>query len=160
MIKQIMIRAHQLAKGFEGHYSARLSLALRQAWSETKAPMLSGLKLCRSVIMTEEATVITEAHSGWSKGWVARVTLAPVGAKFDLDRRFVNADDRDVNRAGNGYLTYSTRFMADGIYEADTVRRSMESQRVYFRIATGIVIEVFESKVAAKVALSDVSKAA
>ena len=36
MLKKIMKRAHQLAKGFEGNYQARLSLALKLAWKEEK----------------------------------------------------------------------------------------------------------------------------
>lgn len=35
--QEIMKRAHELAKGFEGHYHARLALALRQAWAEAKS---------------------------------------------------------------------------------------------------------------------------
>lgn len=36
MLKQIMKRAHELARQMEGDYVARLSLALRQAWKEAK----------------------------------------------------------------------------------------------------------------------------
>ena len=36
MLRRIMVRAHQIAKGFEGDYQARLSLALRQAWKEER----------------------------------------------------------------------------------------------------------------------------
>lgn len=36
MLQQIMKRAHELAKQMEGHYSARLSIALRQSWEEAK----------------------------------------------------------------------------------------------------------------------------
>lgn len=36
MLSKIMKRAHQLAKKMEGDYTARLSIALRQAWKEAK----------------------------------------------------------------------------------------------------------------------------
>lgn len=35
--REIMKRAHQIARTLEGHYHARLSLALRMAWVEAKA---------------------------------------------------------------------------------------------------------------------------
>jgi len=34
--KEIMTRAHEIAKTLEGNYSARMSIALKQAWSEFK----------------------------------------------------------------------------------------------------------------------------
>lgn len=34
--REIMKRAHEIAKKLEGHYSARLVIALRQAWKEAK----------------------------------------------------------------------------------------------------------------------------
>jgi len=36
MKRNVMMRAHQIAKGLEGDYRARMSLALRQAWKEVK----------------------------------------------------------------------------------------------------------------------------
>ena len=36
MKRNVMMRAHQIAKGLEGDYRARMSLALRQAWKEEK----------------------------------------------------------------------------------------------------------------------------
>ena len=36
MLRRIMVRAHQIAKGFEGDYQARLVLALRIAWKEER----------------------------------------------------------------------------------------------------------------------------
>ena len=35
-MRKIMKRAHQIAKGLEGDYRARMSLALRKAWQENK----------------------------------------------------------------------------------------------------------------------------
>jgi len=42
--REIMVRAHELARGMEGDYSARLALALRQAWFEARL-IASGGKL-------------------------------------------------------------------------------------------------------------------
>ena len=36
MLRKVMVRAHQIAKGFEGDYQARLALALRIAWKEER----------------------------------------------------------------------------------------------------------------------------
>lgn len=35
---QIMKRAHEIARTLEGDYMARMSMALRQAWAESRAP--------------------------------------------------------------------------------------------------------------------------
>lgn len=36
MKARVMVRAHQIARTLEGDYAARMSLALTQAWAETK----------------------------------------------------------------------------------------------------------------------------
>jgi hypothetical protein len=36
MLRRIMVRAHELARGMEGDYQARLALALRIAWKEER----------------------------------------------------------------------------------------------------------------------------
>lgn len=36
MMKEIMIKAHKIAKTLEGDYSARLSMALKLVWEEVK----------------------------------------------------------------------------------------------------------------------------
>ncbi|MGG4034189.1 hypothetical protein ABEV74_10900 [Paenibacillus cisolokensis] len=163
-LADIMRRSHELAKGFEGHYAARLALALRQAWAEAKAvaaaSKLVGLDLCRGIEWTEEAAVVTEVHSGWSKGWLARVTLAAPGARYDLHREFIGESKRDMSRAGNGTKTYKLSQLADGIYEADSVYRSYTSFRTYFRVAGGKVVELYENKAVAKAALAAVKEAA
>ena len=35
-MKELMIRAHQIARELQGKYSSRMSIALKQAWSEFK----------------------------------------------------------------------------------------------------------------------------
>lgn len=77
MKKQVMKRAHELAKGFEGHYAARLALALRQAWTEVKAP-------------TKIKVTITQ--KGSDKVWVAAVTGTHPTYKWN--RLFVSRTER------------------------------------------------------------------
>jgi len=102
MKAKVMRRAHQLAKGFEGNYSARMSLALRQAWAEARAP-----KAPRYVTIS--------LHSNKrSKTWVARIVGAHPTYKFS--RQFVNpvaygstewelsAGVYEVCEAGNRYF--------------------------------------------------------
>ncbi|MBN2980087.1 hypothetical protein [Cohnella algarum] len=159
----IMKRAHELAKGFEGHYAACLALALRQAWVEARTPapaveevaeaIVSGLSLVRGCRKIDEAVIRTEAHSGWSKGWLARVSLSAPGARFDLEREFVRASADNTNRSGNGYKEYNLSQLVDGIYEADSVAKSYQSHRTFFQVAGGSVVEIFEDKAAAKAAL-------
>jgi len=45
MKRNVMMRAHQIAKSLEGDYHARMSLALRKAWKEERnMKMLENLK--------------------------------------------------------------------------------------------------------------------
>jgi len=88
---------------------------------------------------TDTAVVITEAHGSWSKGWVAALSLAPVGAKYPVDRQFLRASKIDLSRAGNGTKRYS---LPEGLYEADSVAGSYRSHRVVFVVRAGGEIEV------------------
>ena len=45
MLRRIMVRAHELARGFEGDYQARLALALRLAWKEERREKMSKKRL-------------------------------------------------------------------------------------------------------------------
>lgn len=36
-MKELMVKAHQIAKTLEGDYQARLAIALKQAWAEKKS---------------------------------------------------------------------------------------------------------------------------
>lgn len=91
MLKQIMKRAVELARTFEGAWTARMSLALRQAWAEARAPK----------------TVVVElrAPNRKNKTWVAAITGPH--PTYKLDRKFVNAD-----RYGEYDWT-----LAEGVYE-------------------------------------------
>ncbi|MBY9080968.1 hypothetical protein KIH86_02900 [Paenibacillus sp. HN-1] len=161
-MKNIMVRAWEIARTavvrFGGKVQEYMAMALRQAWAEARKPVEMGLSLVRGIRRTDDAEVVTEAHGSWSKGWLARVTLATPGAKFDLDRKFIRASYDGRNRSGNGYLTYTG--LADGIYEADSVIRSYSAHRIYFRIIAGVVAEIFEGKEDAKIALNGMLVAA
>lgn len=77
MIKQVMVRAHMLAKTFVGNYSARMSLALRQAWAEAKAPK------------APRYAKIDLRVNKRNKTWVAAIVgTHPV---YKLDRKFISA---------------------------------------------------------------------
>lgn len=162
--KTVMTQAWTIARTakakFGGKVREYISSALKVAWASIKAPIfaavkpaLAGLNLARQENRIEDAVIRTEAHSGWSKGWMARITLAASRAHFDLDRSFVNGDKSGVNRSGNGTIEYNTKFLADGIYETDSVLKSYTSHRSYFRIAAGAVVELFANKNEAKAAL-------
>lgn len=103
----------------------------------------------------DSVRVITEAHSGWSKGWVARVTLAAPGSRYELDREWLRPSATSLSRAGNGTKTYDD--LEDGVYEADSVWRSYQSHRTYFHVRDGQLSEddVTEDREQAKKWLAD-----
>lgn len=152
-LRRVMRRAHELARGMAGHYQARLAAGLRQAWAEAKCSV-TGLDLARSCKLTDDNHIVTEAHGGWSKGWMARVELAAPGARFDLEREFCRADLDSTNRKGNGIKKYRLDKLADGVYEADSVWRSYQGHRTYFLVEGGSVECVFDDKAAAKTFLA------
>lgn len=100
---------------------------------------MNGLNLSRGVQDTEVAHLVTEAHGGWSSGYLARVRLAGPRSKFDLDRVFVTPDEQSLSRAGNGSKTYYLCDLDDGVYEAESVYRSYSKHRVYFELREGRV---------------------
>lgn len=67
--RDLMKRAHEIARSLEGNYSARLSAGLKQAWSENKNP----LNVVKSVL--DEAGVNYSANE-WKK--------------YDCERIYVN----------------------------------------------------------------------
>lgn len=103
MLKQIMKRAHELAREMEGHYAARLSLALRQAWEEAKAK-------------PKNAIMYVRHQPSGGKEWVAEI----VGRhpKFKFDRLFEQPVERRWSGSGK---TGSTLFeLEEGkIYEVN-----------------------------------------
>lgn len=158
--KTVMTQAWTIARTakakFGGKVREYIGAALRMAWKVAKTPIIvaKGISCCRGTELIDEAVVRTEVHCGWAKGWLARIELSGAGARYDLDRTFINTGDAQLSRAGNGKITYDLTDLADGIYEADSVYRSYTGFRAYFRVVAGSVVEIFDSKKAAKEALA------
>ena len=85
MKRNVMKRAHQIAKTLEGDYRARMSLALRQAWKEVK-------EMERNMVIK-----INHQPSG-GKEWVAEI----VGRdpKYKFKREFLQPVSRDWSYSG------------------------------------------------------------
>lgn len=90
MKSNLMKRAHQIAKGLEGDYRARMSLALRQVWKEEK-------KVDKNIIIR-----INHQPSG-GKEWVAEI----VGRdpKYKFKREFLKSVSRDWSSSGKTGFT-------------------------------------------------------
>ena len=71
-MREIMKRAHQIARGLEGDYRARMSLALRQAWEEKK--MINAAELRKVYVVR-------------GKTYENKETLKQSGYKWDATRR-------------------------------------------------------------------------
>lgn len=71
MKRNVMMRAHQIAKGLEGDYRARMSLALRQAWKEVKG--LKSLEVGKNYGdifgLPEEKKMIYAGGNTWKAVW-------------------------------------------------------------------------------------------
>lgn len=105
MLKEVMKRAHELAKQMEGHYVARLALALRQAWTEIK----NGLETIASRIKDaarKEDGVSLQANV-WEKHGKRRIYFNEYATKlgyfeFDANGKFVKAW---IERGGKAEVT-------------------------------------------------------
>lgn len=113
-----------------------------------------GLSLARELTAWDQPVVITEAHTKWSKGWMARIEIAPARSRWRFERTWVDPADDRRNTAGNGLLVYDLRQLPDGVYEADSVERSGRSHRAYFRVADGRVAELHLNADEARAALA------
>jgi hypothetical protein len=116
--REIMIRAHEIARTLEGDYIARMALALRMAWEEACRP-----KFVKFVV-------------GISKGtaYVARITGRH--PKYKFAREFVPAAEKNRSWSGkNGTNTYY--ITENGIYE-----KAYGSDREYFLIQNGVARQI------------------
>ncbi len=115
-----------------------------------------GLNLARTDTADESGFIFTEAHSTWSKGWLARIQLAQwENTQFDLERSFITPTSADLSRVGNGHKSYALSGLDDGIYEADSVWRSFKAHRVYFEVRDHAIVRRFANKEEAKAALKE-----
>jgi hypothetical protein len=88
MKKNVMKRAHQIAKSLEGDYRARMSLALRQAW--------------REVTVQNMVLKVNHQPSG-GKEWVAEITGRD--PKYKFQREFLQPVSRDWSSSGKTGFT-------------------------------------------------------
>lgn len=114
-MREIMRRAHQLAKEMEGHYHARMALALRMAWAEARRPKRAVLKVAY--------------YARVQRGWVARITGRH--PKYRFAREFIDPVARE--RSGSGRTGEDVYELTDGIYEAQEPYRG----RSYFEVRGG-----------------------
>ena len=116
--REIMVRAHEIAKTLEGDYIARMSLALRMAWAEARRP-----KFVKFVVGISRGTA-----------YVARITgLHP---RYKFDREFVRPMEKNRSWSGkNGTNIYY--ITEDGIYE-----KAYGSEREYYIIENGVARQI------------------
>jgi len=116
--REIMVRAHEIAKTLEGDYIARMSEALRMAWAEARRP-----KFVKFVVGISRGTA-----------YVARITgLHP---RYKFAREFVRPMEKNRSWSGkNGTNIYY--ITEDGIYE-----KAYGSDREYFLIQNGVARQI------------------
>lgn len=131
MKKEIMIRAHEIARTLEGDYIARMSEALRMAWAEARAP--------KKVLFD-----VRHQPSG-GKEWVARI----VGRhpKWKFEREFVSPTARKWS--GSGKTGTTTFELEEGaIYEVNEPWRG----RCFVEVRNGGVYEIGAAEVLSRIA--------
>lgn len=108
---------------------------------------MSTLRLSRTVEALnndeKEVTIVTEAHSSWTTGWLAEITEINEDKPGGLGRKFMPYDTESLSRAGNGSKAYVID--SPGVYEADSVWRSYKSHRTYFVVNGNMHVEVLGS---------------
>ena len=103
-----------------------------------------GLDLRRKMERIEAGRIFVEQTRG-VKAYVATLADGASNARFKVARAFVDADEEDLSRSGRGFKTYNVSGMKDGVYEAQSVWRSMTGHRAYFRVQDGAVTELFDT---------------
>lgn len=128
---QIMKRAHQIARELEGHYHARLVMALRQAWAEARQP--------KTVVIS-----VNHQPSG-GKEWVAEITGRH--PKYNFNREFLRPVERRWSSSGK---TGRTLFeLEEGkVYEVNEPWRG----RYFVTVVSGEIVQVEVEEVLAKIA--------
>lgn len=120
-MREIMRRAHQLAKEMEGHYHARMALALRMAWAEARRPKKAVLKVAY--------------YARAPRGWVAR--LIGRDQKYRFAREFLDPVARE--RSGSGRTGADIYELGDGIYEVNEPYRG----RSYCEVRAGKITWIY-----------------
>ena len=131
MKRNVMKRAHQIAKTLEGDYRARMSIALRQAWKEVKE--------VRNMVIK-----VNHQPSG-GKEWVAEI----VGRdpKYKFKREFLQPVSRDWSYSGKTGLT-SFELEPGKVYEVNEPWKG----RRFVEVQNGEIVVISAEEVLSKIA--------
>ena len=131
MKRNLMKRAHEIARSLEGDYRARMSIALRQAWKEVK-------EVGNMVIK------VNHQPSG-GKEWVAEI----VGRdpKYKFKREFLQPVSRDWSYSGKTGLT-SFELEPGKVYEVNEPWKG----RRFVEIQNGEIVVISAEEVLSKIA--------
>lgn len=99
-----------------------------------------GLDLVRCESITDDGWVSVEQSRGCARAYVARITGKD--QKFGFAREFVRCHDDQTGRSGRGNKNYAVKHLADGIYEAKSTWRSLDSHTTYFQVIGGSVAQI------------------
>jgi len=129
-MREVMIRAHEIAKGLEGDYRARMSLALRQAWKE--------------VTVQNMILKVNHQPSG-GKEWVAEITGRD--PKYKFQREFLQPVSRDWSYSGKTGVT-SFELEPGRVYEVNEPWKG----RRFVEIQNGEIVAISAEEVLSKIA--------
>ena len=129
-MREVMIRAHEIAKGLEGDYRARMSLALRQAWKE--------------VTVQNMILKVNHQPSG-GKEWVAEITGRD--PKYKFQREFLQPVSRDWSYSGKTGVT-SFELEPGRVYEVNEPWKD----RRFVEIQNGEIVAISAEEVLSKIA--------
>ena len=119
-MREIMRRAHEIAKELEGHYHARMAMALRAAWQEVR---------------NVKAVLKVPFYARAERGWVARITGRH--PKYRFSREFLDPVARE--RSGSGRTGEDVYELVDGIYEVHEPYRG----RSYCEVRAGKITWIY-----------------
>ena len=129
-MREVMIRAHEIAKGLEGDYRARMSIALRQAW--------------REVTVQNMVLKVNHQPSG-GKEWVAEITGRD--PKYKFQREFLQPVSRDWSYSGKTGVT-SFELEPGRVYEVNEPWKG----RRFVEIQNGEIVAISAEEVLSKIA--------
>jgi len=131
MKRNLMKRAHEIARSLEGDYRARMSIALRQAWKEVK-------EVGNMVIK------VNHQPSG-GKEWMAEI----VGRdpKYKFQREFLQPVSRDWSSSGKTGFT-SFELEPGKVYEVNEPWKG----RRFVEIQNGEIVVISAEEVLSKIA--------
>jgi hypothetical protein len=98
MLKQIMKRAHEMARNFEGDYQARLALALRIAWKEQKEEK----EMTKEELIAKVKKAIVEENKRPNNRFDHTYSVTR-WQKYGKDRLYINRNNGNREK-GQGYF--------------------------------------------------------